>query len=110
MDRFGLGPITEAVVWFSTGLAVLAILTVISSPVGVVWWLVDVGSDQLTLGPFVYRNQYAAFVEVCLAITLIKSCLADGKWRYIAASGILFASVVASGSRGGTLLCLGESC
>ncbi len=108
VDRFGLGRITESVVWFSTGLAVLAILTVISSPVGVVWWWVDVGSDQLTLGPFVYRNQYAAFVEVCLAITLIKICLHGSKWRYVAASGILFASVVASGSRGGTLLCLGE--
>ena len=108
VDGFGLGRITEAVVWGATGLAVLAILTAISSPVGVVWWWVDVGSDQITLGPFVYRNQYAAFVEVCLAIALLKSCLGKYAWRYVAASGILFASVVASGSRGGTILCLVE--
>jgi len=57
------------------------------------------------LGPFVYKNQFAAYVEVALGLAIAAS-LRDPRW--IAAAAILFASVVASGSRAGAILCAAE--
>ncbi len=58
-----------------------------------------------TLGPFVYKNQFAAYVEVALGIAIVAS-LRDRRW--IAAAAMLFASVVAAGSRAGAILCAAE--
>jgi O-antigen ligase len=66
-------------------------------------------APQQIFGPFVYRNQYAAFVEVALPVALVRAFLDRGRaWAYAIASGLLFASVVASGSRTGTVLCFAE--
>ena len=93
---------------FVSGLSVLAMLTVFVGP----------GGDRLvggrgfadpTLGPFVYRNQYAAFVEVLLPVALLRAFTdRDRTWAYVSAAGLLFASVVAAGSRTGTVLCAVE--
>jgi O-antigen ligase len=60
-----------------------------------------------TLGPFVYRNQFAAFIEPALGLA-IAAAIGDRKrpilWVLIAAA--LFASVVAGGSRAGSAICL----
>jgi O-antigen ligase len=60
-----------------------------------------------TLGPFVYRNQFAAFAETALGLA-IAAAIGDRKrpvlWILIAAA--LFAAVVAGGSRAGSALCL----
>ncbi len=60
-----------------------------------------------TLGPFVYRNQFAAFLEPALGLA-IAAAIGDRKrpvlWVLIAAA--LFASVVAGGSRAGSAICL----
>lgn len=59
------------------------------------------------LGPFVYRNQFAAFVETALGLA-IAAAIGDRKrpilWILIAAA--LFASVIAGGSRAGSAICL----
>jgi O-antigen ligase len=61
------------------------------------------------LGPFAYRNQFATFVEPALGIA-IAAAMWDRRrpflWVMVAAA--LFASVVAAGSRTGTILCLAE--
>ena len=94
---------------FATGLSVLAMLTAFSSAPGVIAWWVDVGSQTPTLGPFVYRNQYAAFVEALLPVALLRAFTdRDRTWAYVSAAGLLFASVVAAGSRTGTVLCAVE--
>ncbi len=60
-----------------------------------------------SLGPFVYRNQFAAFVESALGLA-IAAAIGDRKrpmlWVLMAAA--LFASVVAAGSRTGSVICL----
>jgi len=60
-----------------------------------------------SLGPFVYRNQFAAFLEPALGLA-IAAAIGDRKrslvWVFIAAA--LFASVVAAGSRAGSAICL----
>ncbi len=103
-DRF----LTASVI-LATALSVLAMLTVFSSPPGVIAWLVDVGTGVSTLGPFVYRNQFAAFVEAVLPIALLRAFTDPRRaWLYTISTGLLFASVVASGSRTGTILCTAE--
>lgn len=71
--------------------------------VGAVIWLFTLGS----LGPFVYRNQFAAFIEPALALA-IAAAIGDRarpvRWVFIA--GALFAAVVAAGSRTGSAICL----
>ena len=61
------------------------------------------------LGPFVYRNQFAAYVEAVLGLA-IAAAIWDRRrpalWALVAAA--LFASVVAAGSRAGVILCLLE--
>jgi O-antigen ligase len=61
------------------------------------------------LGPFVYRNQFAAYLEPILGLA-IAAAIWDRRrsllWILIAAA--LFASVVAGGSRAGSILCLAE--
>ena len=99
----------SAVLWFGTALAAISMLTVFSSPSGIAFWIFDAGSDRPTLGPFVYYNQYAAFIEAVLPLALVRAIL-DPRRRvlYCVVGALLLASVVAGGSRMGTILCLLE--
>jgi hypothetical protein len=108
-DRRRREPFLTAVLWFGTALAAVSMLTVFSSPPGIVFWLFQAGSDRATLGPFVYYNQYAAFIEAILPLALVRAIL-DPKRRvfYCVIAALLLASVVAGGSRAGTILCLAE--
>ncbi|HEY2842648.1 MAG TPA: O-antigen ligase family protein [Bryobacteraceae bacterium] len=98
-----------AVLWFGTAVAGISLLTVFSSPVGTAFWIFNAGSDLRTLGPFVYYNQYAAFIEVVLPLALVRAIL-DARRRalFCVMGALLVASVVAGGSRTGTILCLAE--
>ena len=99
----------RTVLWFAAGVAVLAIFTVLTSPPGFVLWRFPVEQDVVTLGPFVYRNQYAAFVEVILPLAIFRAMFErGGAAGYVMIAALLFASVVTGGSRTGTFLCLAE--
>jgi hypothetical protein len=84
---------------FLTAQLIFALLVAI----GAVIALVTLGS----LGPFVYRNQFAAFLEPALGLA-IAAAIGDRKrpvlWVLMAAA--LFASVIAAGSRAGSIICL----
>jgi O-antigen ligase len=61
------------------------------------------------LGPFAYRNQFAAYIESVLGLAIAASIWDRRRplmWALAAAA--LFASVVAAGSRAGSILCLLE--
>jgi hypothetical protein len=99
----------NAVLAFGCVLSVAAMLTVFSSPPGVVAWRFDLGTGAPTLGPFVYRNQYAAFVEAILPLAVVRALLDRARgWLYAGAAALLFASVVAAASRTGAILCAAE--
>jgi hypothetical protein len=108
-DRQRRERLLTAVLWFGTALAAISMLTVFSSPSGVAFWIFNAGSDQRTLGPFVYYNQYAAFIEALLPLAMVRAIL-DPRRRviYCVIAALLLASVVAGGSRMGTILCLLE--
>ncbi len=99
----------DATLLFALALSVLGMLTVFSSPPGLIAWRFDVGTDLPTLGPFVYRNQYAAFIEAILPLAIVRALIDRQRGLlYVSASAVLFASVVAGASRTGTILCLVE--
>lgn len=94
---------------FAGILAVVSIFTFLTSPVGRIFWIFDSGSESRTLGPFVYPNQYAAFVEAALPLAIVSMIRDRRQWTlYAVIVATLFGSVVAGGSRAGTILCLAE--
>jgi O-antigen ligase len=94
---------------FTSIIAVISIFTFLTSPAGKVFWILDSGSDSRTLGPFVYQNQYAAFVEAILPLAILGT-IRDRRRRalHVVIVATLFGSVVTGGSRTGTILCLAE--
>ncbi|MFN7922244.1 MAG: O-antigen ligase family protein [Bryobacteraceae bacterium] len=94
----------DATIWFGCLLAVQGTVQLFTSA-GEVFWLFPSGYKDLVIGPFVYQNQYAAFVELLLPLTLAAG-LDRPHWRFPAllTAAFLIASVVASGSRAGTVL------
>lgn len=99
----------NAILFFVFFLSIIAILTVLTSPVNRIFWFFDAGTASPTLGPFVYRNQYASFVEAVLPLAIVTAILDRRRSAlYIAIAATLFASVVAGGSRAGSFLCLAE--
>ena len=94
---------------FATILAVVSIFTFLTSPAGTVFWIFDSVSDSRTLGPFVYQNQYAAFVEAVLPLAILGVIGDRRRWLLHAVIvATLVGSVVTGGSRTGTILCLAE--
>ncbi|MEP6963430.1 MAG: hypothetical protein ABI995_15220, partial [Acidobacteriota bacterium] len=94
---------------FACALSVLAMLTVFSSPPGWVFWSADTGTNLPTLGPFVYRNQYAAFVEAVVPLALLRAlAVRRAAPLYLIGVALLFSSVIAGGSRTGAILCTVE--
>ncbi len=94
--------------WFGIGLAVLATLQLYTSH-GRVFWLFDSGYSDNVLGPFVYRNNYAAFIELLLPLVVLEA-LGKGRTHgwFLAGAAVMAASVIASGSRAGTVLVAAE--
>jgi O-antigen ligase len=94
---------------FTSILAVVSIFTFLTSPAGKVFWVFDSGSESRTLGPFVYHNQYAAFVEAILPLAIVGVVRDRERWMlYALIVATLFGSVVTGGSRTGTILCFAE--
>ena len=95
-------------VYFGFGLSVLSTLQMFTSG-GKIFWLFPSGYTDFVLGPFVSRNQYAAFLEMILPIALWQG-LRDPRraFFHFAIAAAMFASVVAGASRAGSILMCGE--
>ncbi|MGH9558596.1 MAG: O-antigen ligase family protein [Bryobacteraceae bacterium] len=99
----------RATLLFAFLLSIVAAFTVFTSPIGKVFWWFSADAPVPSLGPFVYRNQYAAFIEAILPFAIVQSI--RGRRRsivYLGMAAAMFASVVAGGSRTGSILCLAE--
>jgi len=92
---------------FAAALAALCLMQLFTSQ-GRVLWIFPTGYDEV-FGTFQYHNNYAQFVELALPISLWRA-LRDRhrSFWYAFAGGILYASVIGSASRSGTLLCTVE--
>jgi len=94
----------KALMYFAGAISIVAVLQNFTGG-GRIYWLFPSGYDDFVLGPFVYQNQFAAFVELLLPVALYFS-LAGKNHRLIAAAiaAVMAASVVAAASRAGTVL------
>jgi O-antigen ligase len=61
------------------------------------------------LGPFAYKNQFAAYLEVGTGIAMARAVRGrEHSIVWITAAGAMFAAAAAAGSRAGAILCLAE--
>lgn len=90
------------ILYFGVAIVDLSVLQSYTSP-NKVFWLFE--SNYRVIGPFIYKNQFAAFVELILPIALYRM-LSDRKNSIVFAflSAVMFAAVLASASRTGTAL------
>ena len=76
---------------------------------GLVYWLFPTGYEDFVLGPFVYHNQYAGFIELILPLALVGAL--EDRRRMPACAAIaaaMYASVIAAASRAGAILATAE--
>jgi hypothetical protein len=86
-------------------IAIIAPLQLFTSE-GRIFWLFEVRYSDVAMGPFVYTNQYAAFIELILPIALTKVFSDRAGWRTVhgLAAAVMYASIFASTSRTGFVL------
>jgi O-antigen ligase len=95
-------------VYFGFGLCVLSTVQMFTSA-GKIFWLFSSGYRDFVLGPFVNRNQYAAFLEMLLPIALCQALSGRRQaFAHCAMAAAMLASVVAAASRAGSLLMCAE--
>lgn len=71
-----------------------------------IFWLFEVKYSNVAMGPFVYPNQYAAFIELLLPIALTQAFSDRTGWRTFhgLAALVMYASVLVAASRMGFVL------
>ena len=98
----------SAILWFAFLVAGLATVQTFTSNGKVFWFFATPYTDSV-MGPILNRNHYAVFIEAVLPIALY---LAVRRRResllYSAMAAIMYASVIASASRAGTVLATAE--
>jgi len=107
-DSSALRWFRAAMLWFAFFVAILATLQTFTSD-GKVFWLFPTGYTEFVMGPILSRNHYAAFVEAVLPVALYKSF--GRQWQsflYPTIAAVLYASVIASASRAGSILATAE--
>jgi O-antigen ligase len=98
------GSFLAGLVYFSGAIAVIGILQYYTSP-GRIYWTFPLTLHAKAVGPFVYRNQFAALIELTLPPALYR--VMDERrdqWVFAMLSAVMVAVVVATASRAGTLL------
>jgi O-antigen ligase len=90
--------------WFGFAVSVTASLQRFTAPDRIFWWF-DTGGIRGVMSPFVYYNQYAAFIETVLPLALAAALTERPRvWLHGTMAAVMIASVVASQSRAGAVL------
>jgi O-antigen ligase len=100
----------NAVMYFGFALSVISTLQMFTSE-GKIFWIFPSGYQDFVLGPFVNRNQYAAFIEMVLPLALYRAIREKDPQRaflYWLMASVMVASVVAGASRAGLALVVAE--
>lgn len=98
----------SAMLWFAFLVGVLATVQTFTSE-GKVFWLFPTPYTDFVLGPFLSRNDYAAFIEAVLPMALYQAVRRErDSLLYSGMAAVLYASVLASASRAGTVLATAE--
>jgi O-antigen ligase len=111
-DRRLAGWFRSAMLWFSFAIAVLATVQTFTSDK--IFWLFPVPYNGPTriagvMGPILNHGHYAVFIEVVLPFALYEVMRRErGGLLYAGMAAVLYASVIASTSRAGTVLATAE--
>ncbi len=91
---------------FGCGLAVLSILQYYTAPAKALWLFRTSGA---TFGPFVYKNQFAAFLEILTPVAVYRLIANRGRaLLHALCAAVMAAAIVASASRVGAVLVFAE--
>jgi O-antigen ligase len=95
------------ILWFGAALGLLTVLQYFTSE-GRVFWIFST-QEARVLGPFLYKNQCAAFIELVFPLAVFQS-LVDRRHSlvYVAMAATLFAVAIAAVSRAGVALLIAE--
>lgn len=98
----------SALVWFAFLVAILASVQSFTSH-GKIFWIFDTPYTDYVMGPILSRNHYAAFIEAVLPIALYLALRRErDSLLYSGMAAVMYASVIASASRAGTVLATAE--
>lgn len=93
-----------ALLYFGVAISILGTIQLFTSGGKIFWWF-DSGYPD-AFGPFVYYNNYAAFAELLLPLAIYRALRDKRRGAvYAILAGVLYASVIASNSRAGAILC-----
>lgn len=99
----------SAMLWFATGVSILGVVQNFTSP-GKVFWVFDSGYQDFVLGPFVYPNKYAQFIELFLPLALFRALRGSGRTvSSLLMAGTMLAGSIAGASRSGVFLAIIET-
>jgi O-antigen ligase len=105
-DRRAARWFRSAMLWFSFAVAVQATAQTFTS--SKIFWRFPTQYGGV-MGPIVYHTHYAVFIEVALPFALYEATRRErGALLYAGMAAVMYASVIASGSRGGTVLASAE--
>ena len=99
----------DALLWFGTAVALLSTVQAATSEGMIYWTFPDPLVPPNIFGPFLYGNQFAAFIELTLPLAIYNAITRRrGTIWFVVAVAIQFGSVVYSSSRAGSALVLLE--
>jgi len=98
----------SAMVWFAFLVSILATLQSFTAE-GKVFWLFPSQYTDYVMGSFLSRNDFAAFIEAVLPMALYRAVRNErDSLLYAFMAAVMYASVIASASRAGTVLTTAE--
>ncbi len=98
----------RGLLWFALGIALAAVLQRFTTP-DRIFWIFPTDSET-AMGPFVYHNQFAQFIETVLPIALFGAVANPRRaWSHLLMAAAFFASTVVAVSRAGVALALLET-
>jgi O-antigen polymerase len=97
----------RSVLWFGAAVSMITVVQYFTSE-GRVFWLFPTEQERV-LGPFLYKNQCAAFLELVFPLAVYQS-LVDRRQPllYVAMAAAMFAATMAAVSRAGVLIVASE--
>lgn len=97
----------RSLLWFGATVSLFVVVEYFTSQGKVFWWFAS--GEAHVLGPFLYKNACAAFIELVFPLAVYQSLIDDrDSLVYIGVAAIMFAAVVTTVSRAGAVLVTGE--
>lgn len=101
--------LVHALVLFALALSIVAPLQALYGGDKVFWLFDPYPNFTPQFGPFPYRNQYSAFIELLLPVALFGAVTEERRRTlYVLAATVMYASVIAAASRMGFFLATAE--